>query len=194
MIGVSTLSADGRAVLDATGSAVSLYKPDNGFTGHFFAGRHLSDFLTFQASYGWNRNTLTLTSVQVAAGVERSLEQSYSARHHTVVSDLLLYFRARSSRLRPYLSAGAGVAHFSGAGGRTIFSRGSPAPPAARFSSTDPCFRVAVGIDIRLRDSLSFRYSFAETLQRNPVSRQLSPPGSRNLANFQNLFGLVWGF
>jgi len=193
-IGASTLSADGRSILDAAGAAVSLYKPENGFTLLLFGGRHLNDFFSFQASYGWNRNDLTLTSVQVMTGVERSYEQSYAAGHHTVAGELMLYFRPRSSLFRPYLSAGPGLAYLSSEEGRTRFTRGSPVLPARRFSSTDLCFRVAVGIDIRLRGSGSFRYSFAETIQSNPIAAQLFPPGKRNLANFQNLFGLAWRF
>jgi len=193
-IGISTLSADGRSILDSAGTAVSLYKPENGFTGMLFGGRHLNDFLSVQASYGWNRNNLALTSVQITAGVEHSLEQSYTARHHTVAGELLLYFRPRSRGVRPYLSVGPGVAHLSGEEGRTTFTRGVPEPAARRFSSTDLCLRVAVGIDIKVYGGVSFRYSFAETIQKNPISARLSPPGKRGLANFQNLFGAAWRF
>jgi len=194
MIGVSTLSADGRSVFDATSTAVSLYKPENGLTGLIFGGRHLSDFFSAQASYGWNGNDLKLASTQIAAGVERAYEYSYAVRHHTVAAELMIYFRPRSSMLRPYLSAGPGVAWFSSSQGRPIFTRGSPFLPPARFSATDICFRVAVGIDIRLKGRAGFRYSFAETIQRNPISAQMVPTGERNLANFQNLFGVFWRF
>jgi hypothetical protein len=192
--GISTLSADGRSVLDSTGTAVSLYKPENGFTWMLFGGRHLNDFLSVQATYGWNHNELAITSVQVTAGVEHSLERSYTVRHHTASGELMLYFRRRSSAVRPYLSVGPGVAYLSGKESGTIFTRGSPVLPALRFSSTDLCLRVAVGIDIKVQRGVSFRYSFAETIQRNPISAQLSPAGKRGLANFQNLFGVAWRF
>jgi hypothetical protein len=54
--------------------------------------------------------------------------------------------------------------------------------------------RVAVGIDVSLGGQWSARYSFSESLSGNPISAQLSPPGQRNLANFQNLFGVVRAF
>jgi hypothetical protein len=41
---------------------------------------------------------------------------------------------------------------------------------------------------------MSFRYSFSETIGGNPISPRLSPPGERNLANFENLFGVVARF
>jgi len=118
----------------------------------------------------------------------------YAARHHTVAGEWMLYFRPRSSIVRPYLSVGPGVAHLSSGEGRTIFTRGVAEQAARRFSSTDLCLRVAVGIDIKVHGGVSFRYSFAETLQKNPISVQLSPPGKRGLANFQNLFGVAWRF
>ena len=193
-LGVSTLSADGRTVISAGSTAVSLYKPENSFTGQVLAGRHLTEYLSFQGSYGWNSNDLRLTSVQVAGGIEHSYEQTRTARHHSGVAELMVNFRARASSIRPYLSAGIGVAHFHSAEEPTLTSTGAPALPPREFRSTDPCYRVGVGIDLRLMPRLVFRYTFSETLQRNPVSRRLAPSGQRNLANFQNLFGVVWGF
>ncbi|MGH9659872.1 MAG: outer membrane beta-barrel protein [Bryobacteraceae bacterium] len=185
MAGVSTLSADGRSILEPSRTSVSLYKPENGLTWLVFGGRHLNDFLSLQASYGRNRNDLALTSVEVAGGAERSFDRRYTALHHTIAGELMLYFRPRSNFARPYLSAGPGVAHLSSAE-RQLTPR--------NFSASDFCFRVAVGIDIKLRGGAAFRYSFAETIQNNPVSAQLSPPGQRKLANFQNLFGIAWRF
>lgn len=194
MIGVSTLSADGRSDFGASSAAVSLYKPENGLTGLVFGGRHFNDFFSVQASYGSNRNDLTLASTQIAAGAERSYQHSYAARQHTIASEFMIYFRPRSSSVRPYLSGGPGVARLSSGQGRAIFTRGEPVLPPQRFSSTDLCFRVAVGIDIKLKAGARLRYSFAETIQSNPISARMLPPGGRGLANFQNLFGVYWGF
>ena len=36
--------------------------------------------------------------------------------------------------------------------------------------------RSHVGIDMRLSRRLAFRYSFSETINRNPISPSLSPP------------------
>jgi hypothetical protein len=49
-------------------------------------------------------------------------------------------------------------------------------------------------MDFALRAGWSFRYSFSETIRNNPISEQLSPMGQRNLANFQNLFGILKRF
>jgi hypothetical protein len=71
---------------------------------------------------------------------------------------------------------------------------GNPVLPPAEFSHSGPAFRVAVGVDVFLRGGFALRYSFSETIQSNPISKRLSPQGHRNLANFQNLFGLCWRF
>ena len=55
-------------------------------------------------------------------------------------------------------------------------------------------FSSHVGIDLRLSGRVDFRYSFSETMSRNPISPRLTPPAPRRLANFQNLFGLVGRF
>jgi hypothetical protein len=66
--------------------------------------------------------------------------------------------------------------------------------PAKEFDSFAPALRVAVGIDCALAEGWAIRYSFSETIRNNPASEQLSPPGQRNLANFQNLFGVFKTF
>jgi hypothetical protein len=53
---------------------------------------------------------------------------------------------------------------------------------------------VAVGADWLLKKGWMFRYTFSETIRQNVISKQLAPPGERNLANFQNLFGFVKQF
>jgi hypothetical protein len=51
-----------------------------------------------------------------------------------------------------------------------------------------------VGVDVEIGRGWDFRFTFSETISANEISRQLTPPGPRNLANFQNAFGLVKRF
>jgi hypothetical protein len=75
-----------------------------------------------------------------------------------------------------------------------IASSGAPSLPPLTFSSTGPVFQAHVGIDLRLARKLDFRYSFSEMIGLNEISKHLSPPAPRGLANFQNLFGFVVRF
>lgn len=194
LVGVSTLSADGRSSVTATAAAVSLYKPENGPVVHLFAGVHLREYLSLQGNYVWNRNSLALTSA-IASGTEQVFyEQTRSSTQHGVSGDLLLYFRNRQSRVRPYLSVGGGIVGLRSEQDRLRAVRGEPMLPPVQFASTEPVLRVAVGIDLAISRGWAFRYSFCETIRKNAISVQLSPPGQRNLATFQNLFGFVKNF
>lgn len=83
----------------------------------------------------------------------------------------MLYFRARNSRIRPYLSAG---------------------PAWVRLLHEDKRgLRVAVGADLMIGSGWGVRYSFSEMLTANPLATNLHTPGQPKLMNFQNLFGFV---
>jgi Outer membrane protein beta-barrel domain len=191
LIGISTLSADGRSSITPAATAVSLYKPENGPALNLFGGVHLTEYISLQGNYVWNRNDLLLTSTQFSDANQILYEQNRGSSQQSIIADFLLYFRNRQSRFRPYLSAGTGFVHFKSRRGELRAIRGSPTLPPESFVSSMPVLRVAVGIDVAVSRNWSFRYCFSETINKNPISRQLSPPGQRNLANFQNLFGLV---
>jgi hypothetical protein len=191
--GVSTLSADGSTTVEPEAAAASSYKPENGPTLDVFAGMHWNNFLSFQADYLWNRNPLTLNALRTNANLGAPFYgQEYRSGQHTVLGSALLYFRSRPSWVRPFLSVGTGVAHLTADPRSPGIARGM-APPAT-FRSTMAVLHVAVGIDLRVHQGWALRYSFAETSSANPVSRQLAPPGTRMLANFRNLFGIVKEF
>ena len=191
--GISTLSADTRSDVTPGEVAVSLYKPENGPALNLLFGVPLHEYVAVQANYIWNRNDVVLTSVHATAGGTSVYEQPRISAQHAVVGDLLVYFRQRRSRVRPYLSAGVGVVRLetrAGAEGRASNVR----PPPAASQSTRALLRVAVGMDVEVGRGWSARYSFSEGISGNPISVQLSPPGQRGLANFQNLFGVVHAF
>ena len=190
--GVSTLSADGRSLFVSGGASTSLYKPENGPLLNLFAGVHLSDYLSVQANYVWNRNDVALVSlVAPDHGTALAYQQNRGSRQHAVFGEVLIFFRNRDSRVRPFLSAGIGAVSLRSEEKLVTNVSGNPVLPPAVFSAAKPAFRTAVGIDLSLGPRLQFRYSFAEAIHGNEFSRYLSPPGQRNLAHFQNLFGFV---
>lgn len=193
LFGVSTLSADARAVATAGAASASLYKPENGPALNLFAGAHLARYLTVQANYVFNANDLTLFAS--AASPDRGVfyEQMRGSAQHAFVADVLVYFRARGRRVRPYLGTGLAVVRFASPDAPAARVNGI-APPGGDISSTRVALRSHVGIDFALGRRWSFRYSFSETIGGNPISPHLMPPGERGLANFQNLFGLLMHF
>ncbi|MEO7157144.1 MAG: outer membrane beta-barrel protein, partial [Vicinamibacterales bacterium] len=182
--GISTLSADARSEITPAEVNVSLYKPENGPALNLVFGVHFHDYLTVQANYVGNRNEVVLTSVRATDMGPAFYEQPRDVSQDAVVGDLLAYFRARRSALRPYLSVGLGVVRLQTRGAGESQVRNAALPPS--LQATRALLRVAVGIDVALGGTWSARYSFSESLSGNPISAQLSPPGQRSLANFQN--------
>ena len=189
--GISTLSADAQTSITANVTAVSLYRPFNGPALNVFGGIHLTDLLTLQGNYVYNANDLTAVSTRLSEGREELFEQRRRSTQHGVIGDVLIYFRNRQSWARPYLSSGGGSVRFRSAAQDVVSLRGAPDLLPNKFTSTAPALRVAVGIDLTFRAGWAVRYSFSETIRGNPVSSRLTPAGERNLANFQNLFGVV---
>jgi hypothetical protein len=189
--GIATLSADAGSQTTSQGLNLSSYAPANGGALNLFAGAHLHNYFSVQVNFIWNRNSLRLNSA--ASGTGAFYQEDRSSSQEAVVFDFLVYFRRRSSRIRPYLGTGGGIIHLASTRDRLV-SSGSPVVPPAKFASTGPVFRAHVGIDFRLTGKLDFRYSFSEMIGSNEISKHLSPRGSRGLANFQNLFGFVVRF
>jgi Outer membrane protein beta-barrel domain len=191
---IATLSADGRSLTSSNASQVSLYKPDNGAAVNVFFGRYIGNYVSLQGNYMWNSNALTFTSTDVLPQGTSFYQENRSSSQSSIIGDVLVFFRDRTSLLRPYLSAGTGLVHLESSQGNVDAVYGSPVLPPRNFSANTAGLRVAVGIDVRLRHGFALRYSFSETISSNPISHQISPPGERPLKNFQNLVGFVKNF
>ncbi len=173
--GVSTISADGQTHITSESTDISLYKPENGATFQIVGGWHLSDYLSIQVNYGWNRNSLTLTSSKSSASESVFYEQARSAAQHSVMGELMLYFRNLKSRVRPYLSVGAGVVRLISTEESIKQTNGTVRLAPSGFSSVKPALRVAVGVDLTVKNGWAFRFTFSETLRSNAISAQLDP-------------------
>jgi len=189
--GIATLSADAETSITPDSVAFSTYRPFNGAALNVFAGTHVNDFLSLQGNYIWNRNDITVTSSLASSGTVAVNEEKRRSSQNSAILDLLLYFRNRHNWVRPYLSVGSGVVRFKSDHRESLNVRGSASRLPGQFTSSNVALRVAVGVDVYVRRRFAIRYSFSETISENPLSSRLSPRGERNLANFQNLFGIV---
>lgn len=194
VFGVATLSADARSETTSSEAQVSLYKPENGLAVNAFAGVHLANYFSVQANYMWNANDLMLLSSTLGPRTGALYEEQRDSAQHAIVVDGLIYFRGRDSAVRPYVGTGVSVFRFTSDTIRRTVAGHSAALPAERIASSRVGLRSAVGIDVAVSRRMAFRYSFSETISRNPIGPHLTPQGERGLANFQNLFGLVARF
>jgi hypothetical protein len=191
--GISTLSGDSRSLLSPGSTSFSSYDPANGGIAQVFVGKHLSDYFSVQGNYTWNSNQLNLTSANFSGGTQTGYEERRDSSQQSVVGDLLVYFRGRDSRLRPYLSVGTGLMHFSSSRESEQII-GNPTLLPQQFSANVAVLHVPVGIDVKLGRGWAFRYTFSETISKNPIDDRLSPPGQARFKNFQNLFGFIRRF
>jgi len=180
-------------VVTSISVATSLYDPETGGAASTFAGVHLFNYVSVQGNYIWNRNDVTLVSNLSDATSLSFYQVPVSGTQNALVGDILVYFRERGSRIRPYLSQGGGLVHIRSRPNGNTLSGGNPSLPGVS-ASTFPTSRTAVGLDVRLRPTWFLRYTFGENISRNPVSAQLSPSGQRLLKNFQNLWGIYRTF
>jgi hypothetical protein len=192
--GFSSLSGDSRSVLNSGSTAFSSYDPENGGAVEALVGVQLSDYFAVQANYIWNSNELTLTSAQFVNGAQQGYRETRGSSQQSIIGDLLVYFRKRDSRLRPYLSVGIGLVHLSSSQQRVDQIIGSPMLPPTSFSSNMVALHVPVGMDVKLGRGWAFRYTFSETISKNPIDDHLTPQGQHSFKNFQNLFGFIKRF
>lgn len=192
--GVTSLSGDARSLIGPGSTAFSLYDPENGGAVELLVGKHLADHFTIQGNYIWNANDLTVTAGSFMGGTQSGYQEVRSSSQQSGIGNILVYFRNRDSRLRPYLSVGTGFVHFSSSEERLAQSFGTPVLPARNFSSNMIALNVPVGMDVRLGRGWAFRYSFSETITKNPIDDQLSPSGQHSFKTFLNLFGFIKRF
>jgi len=188
--GIATLSGDGNAIITSTSASSSLYDPMNGGAADAFLGVHFFSYVSFQTDYVWNRNKVVLTANSGGPGALSFYRQPETVTQNALLGNVLVYFRGRGSRIRPYLSEGAGGvfihSRFSGAG----VVGGNPVLPPASSDHTSAALRTSVGLDVQLKGPWHFRFSFGETITRNTFGDLLSPPEKRIPKSFQNLFGV----
>lgn len=168
----------GAAALSNAAAAVpsppsaSNYDAGLGAAANGIIGYHWNDWVSVQGRYIWNRNHI-VTSAVLGGAFQQT---SGNAAQNTFAGEVLVYFRPRQSKIRPYLSAGPAWVHF----------QPLSLPPQNHLG-----WPVAVGVDLQLRRGWGLRYSFSETMSVNPFARALNPPAGGMLMNAQNLAGFV---
>jgi Outer membrane protein beta-barrel domain len=187
--GVASISGDARSMLSSGSSAFSSYDPKNGGAIEVLAGKHLSNYFTVQANYIWNANNMTVSGGTFIGGTQQAYQEYRSSYQLSVLGNVLVYFRNRDSRLRPYLSVGTGLLHFSSTQQRVDQALGGPVLPPHNFDSKMIALNVPVGIDVALGRGWALRYTFSENISGNPIDDHLSPSGQHSFKTFLNLFG-----
>lgn len=194
MGGLATLSGDGSSSISASSASASLFEPKNGAVAEAFAGIHLFRYVSFEGDTIWNRNHVSLVSTTATPGSTAAYQQPENVTQDAFLANVLIYFRKRGDRIRPYLSEGfGGVFIHSRSSGEPIVV-GKPVLPPASSDRASIALRTLVGMDVQLRGRWSVRYTFGETIDRNTYGDRLTPSEHGLPKNFQNLFGAYFRF
>jgi hypothetical protein len=116
------------------------------------AGRHFSDYWTLQGDYVWKSNELSVTSGTLN-GAQEGYQETRSSSQQSVLAGLLVYFRKRDSRLRPYTVGRDRPRAFREFAGADPAGFWKPVLPPSHFTSNMIALHVPVGIDVRLSNA-----------------------------------------
>jgi len=86
-----------------------------------------------------------------------SAQGSVQARSHTVTYDILLHFKPRNNRIRPYLAGGVGAKYYETTG---TVPRPQPVPAVAGLTTQSqwkPAFDFGGGVKVRVTDHVVVR-------------------------------------
>jgi hypothetical protein len=136
----------------------------------------ITDAIAVEAAYGFSTNDLKITERQPPR------EREYDVHIHRFDGNLHYYFRPVDSPIRPFITAGIGLARFSPtndakelAGARFIDE------PTRISSSNEFAFNVGAGTEVRFNDRLSWRADFRDHITSMPrfgvPETPLSPGG-----------------
>ncbi len=109
-------------------------------------------------------------AVLAAAGVREEMD----GHSHAVTYDVLIHFRRRERRLRPFFAAGAGIKGYIANGPAPQFNLLPAVATLAERDEWKPVFDLGGGVKYRLTDHVQLRFDFRDYLTTFP-KRQIVP-------------------
>lgn len=168
-------------------------KADAGFAPGYAAGFVLGQ----QMGRSWGgeiRYTFQSNEAELKAGGAKA---RFGAQSHTVHYDFLLHFSPSGSRVRPYLSFGAGIKHYRGTGTETVTQNLSEFALLTKTRDTTPVAVFGVGVKVKVGEKSSLRIEVKDFV--SPVPTKIITPNrgaslSGWLHNFVPMFGVSYVF
>jgi hypothetical protein len=170
-------------VNNGSGSATTGFK--NGAVLGVYGGEDQYRYWSGEASYLYRQSDLKLSSGNVS--------ESFGAHTHLFTGDILLHFRPREARIRPFVSFGAGLEVIVGTG-----NEGAPQPLGNCFFANPTCFaaltatrevqvagEVGAGVKIQLANHLRLRLQVRDYLSPRP-DQVISPGPGASMSGFPN--------
>ena len=162
---------------------------DNRFAAGVVIGQDLYQHLSGEVRYTFRDDDLVLKS----GGQKVNMD----GESHLIHYDMLLHALRRSSRIRPFAAAGAGIRWFSGTGHEYA------SQPLANFAlltkthEVKPLISVGGGVKVRMTAHMNIRLDFRDYISPFPGNLFVTAPSARIrgwLHDFVPLAGVSWIF
>lgn len=167
------------------GSVTGQAKLDSGWGATGYVGHNSGRLLGGELRYMYQANDLKLSS--------GSTNVTFGARSHAIHYDFLVHAASPGSRIRPFVSFGAGLKGYQGTGKEVVVQPLSNLAFLTRTTEWKWLATAGAGIKIKVNDRLGFRAEFKDYISPVPTNVIAPAPNAKLdgiFHNFVALFGL----
>lgn len=148
-----------------------------GFGGGFTLGHNQYDRIGGEVRYNYLLNKMKLSRAGTRA--------EFDGETHSIHYDLLFHFADRESRVRPYVSGGAGIRSYRGTGTEAAFQPLGTVAVLTKTSETQALVSLGGGIKFKLSDRIMFRVDVRDYLTPFP-KEVITPVGGATVGGWIN--------
>ena len=155
----------------------------NAVTASAWLGNNSSHLLGGELRYDYENTNLKVASSGVKA--------AFGAETHAFHYDILVHLTPRSTPIRPYVSAGAGVKLYRGTGREASFQPLSSLALLTKTSEIKPLISVGAGVKFSIFPSLQLRVEIRDALTAFPKTVIAPAQGAKINGWIQDLMVLA---
>jgi hypothetical protein len=176
-----------ETITNASGSASAGF--DTGYAVSVLLGHNKYNYVGGEIRYTYQNSNMKLS----AGGTKAT----FSSLSHAVHYDLLLHFRPRGSKIRPFLAIGGGAKFYRGTGTEVVFQPLSNIALLTHTQETQGLISTGAGVKIQIAEHLSFRAEVRDYI--TPFPKKVIEPVFATSApdwlhNFVPLVGISYTF
>jgi len=143
----------------------------NGLAASFYLGNNSSRTWAGELRYDYEKDNLSLKSSGTST--------SFGADTHAIHYDFVMHFAPSEAKIRPFVSAGAGVKVYQGTGKESAFQPLSNVAFLTKTNDLRPLVSVGGGIKMAISQRLQFRVEARDALTPFPQNVIAPAQGSK---------------
>ena len=169
---------------DITGrnNASGTFKPQGGVAVTGVIGNNMYDYISGEFRYTWQKNDLSLNS----GGANVKFGARSSAFHY----DLVIHTASVRQKVRPFVSAGAGIKLYEGTGKEVVAQPLSSLAFLTKTREAKPLITFGGGVKVAVSERLLFRAEVKDYFSQVPTKVAAPAPGANLGGWFHNIVAL----